>query len=942
MKTRARRTLVLLAFVAAAASAVVAQAPRFKFTDTIPFDTAIKTATLPNGLKYYVRVNARPAKRVSLRLAVKAGSLMEDADQQGLAHLVEHMAFNGSAHFPPGALVKYFEGTGSRLGPHLNAYTSFDETVYMFDIPTDKPEILDNALTSLADTAGGLTLSPEEVDKERGVVIEEWRLWLGAGSRLRDKQLPLLFYHSRYADRLPIGKPDVIKNAPVARLRAFYDTWYRPDRMAVVAVGDIDGPAMERAIRAKFEPLKPRAAAGKPPDRTVPLHKDLLIAVNTDPEVTRTTVSIERKRPRESEQKVSDYRREILQRIVERMMDARFAEVARKPDSKILGAGVGFGNLSGTVATFSESAAVQDGRLEDGLNVLAVESKRVKEFGFTSAEVERAKRATLAFYERAYAERDKTESASFAAEYLRNFLINEPSAGIAYEYELVKMLLPGITANDASAMIKNLLGDDSRVILAVSPQKTGIKIPTEAELRTAMDAANRTNVEAWADNGSTRELMLVAPTAGTVVSKRTIDEIGVTVVRFANGVEAWLKPTDFKNDQVVFGMNALGGASLAPPEDYPEAQLATTYVQLSGSGGLKAGDINRTLNGKLVSSSPYITLSTHGISGAAPPAQLEPALQLLYNQFTAPGEDPDALALMKRQLEAAVANRGKAPAQVFAEKVSQINSSNHYTSEPITADRIAHLSADKMSAFYHRLFANASDFSFFMVGSFKIDDMVPLIGKYVGSLPSTGAKSLKYRDVNLHFPDASQKATVELGREPKSQIVISFYADPPPDPVEQEHVNAATVVLDIALRDILREDLGQTYTVGVGLAQPLPQRGEGHIQIRFGAAPQNIETMTGRVMQEIARLQREGPSQDLTNRAKEAARRSYELQLRQNEYWMRRLQSLVTLGGEPTEILKRGKYIDAVTPQTLQDVFRKYFPSERSTIVTLVPAATQQ
>jgi zinc protease len=942
MKTRLFRTLAALVLVAAAASALVAQAPKFGFNDLIPFDAAIKTATLANGLKYYVRPNARPAKRVSLRLAVKAGSLNEEADQLGLAHLIEHMAFNGSKHFAPGELVKYFEGTGSRLGPHLNAYTSFDETVYMFDIPTDKPEIVDKALTALSDYAGGLTLSQEEVDKERGVVIEEWRRGLGAGSRLRDKQLPLLFYHSRYAERLPIGKPEIIKNAPVARLRTFYDTWYRPDRMAVVAVGDIDPISMERSIRAKFEALKARAPAGKAPDRTVPLHSELLVAINTDPEVTRSSVSIERKRPRASEQKVSDYRRELVQRMVERMMDARFAEVARKGDAKILGAGVDFGNLSGTVATFGMSAAVPDGKLEDGLNVLAVEAKRVKEFGFTASEVDRAKQAMLAFYARAYAERDKTESASFAAEYLRNFLIAEPSAGIAYEYELVKMLLPGITANDASAMIKGLLTDDSRVVLAVSPQKPDIKIPTEADIQTAMNSANRAEVTAWTDNGSTRELMLVAPSAGAVASKRSIDEIGVTVVRFANGVEAWLKPTDFKNDQVLFGMNALGGASLAPPADYPEAQLATTYVQLSGSGGLKAGDINRTLNGKLVSSNPYITLSTHGISGSAAPAQLEPGLQLLYNEFTAPGDDPESLALMKRQLQASVANRGKAPAQVFAEKISQINSSNHYTSDPMTPERIAALSGDKMWAFYRQLFSNAADFSFFMVGSFKVDDVMPLLAKYVGSLPSTGTKSLKFRDVNMRFPDTSQKAKVELGREPKGQIVISFFADPPSDPVEQENVNAATVVLDIALRDILREDLGQTYTVGVGLAQPLPQRGEGHIQIRFGAAPENIESMTGRVMQEIARLQREGPSADLTNRAKEAARRNYELQLRQNDYWLRRLQSLVTLDGEPTEILKRGQHIDAVTPATLQEMFRKYFPSERSTIVTLMPAATQQ
>ena len=941
-----RARLSLLIVVAATSLAVAQSKPTgalraIDYRELVPFDTAIHTATLPNGLKYFVRQNDRPAKRVSLRLGVKAGSLNEADDQLGLAHLIEHMAFNGSAHFRPGELVKYFETMGARLGPHVNAYTGFDETVYMFDVPSDKPEIVEKVLTALSDFAGGLSLSQQETDKERGVVVEEWRGGLGAGSRIRDKQFPILFYHSRYADRLPIGKPEIIRNAPVARLRAFYDTWYRPDRMAVIAVGDIDVPQIERSIRSLFTPIKARAAAAKPPDQTVPLHKELLVAVTTDPEVTRSTVSIERKRPRESEQHVGDYRRQLIERMVERMMDARLGDLARKADAKFLGAGVSFGNLSKTVSTFSMSAGVQDGRLEDGLAALATEAQRVKEYGFTASETDRAKQAIAAFYERAYNERDRTESPSFAAEYLRHFFVGEPTSGIAYEYQLVKQLLPTITTNDASALVKSMLTDDSRVVLAVSPQKTGIKIPSEADLQAALKSGASTSVEAWADNGTTREIMDKVPEPGAVMNRRTIHDLGVTVVRFSNGVEAWLKPTDFKNDQVLFTLNSLGGASLAAPADYPEATLSPAYIELSGAGGLRPGDIARSLTGKLVSANSYISLSTHGISGSAAPAQLETALQLFHQRFVAPGNDPDAFGLLKRQLDAMVANRGRAPAQVFGEKVSQVNTSNHYTSEPMTAARIAALDRDKMVAFYHQLFANAADFSFFMVGAFKVDEAIPLLARYVGSLPSTGQRTLKYRDVNLRFPESTQRVKVEQGREPRGQTVISFFADPAPDPVEQENINAATVVLDVALRDILREDLGQTYGVSVGLSQPLPQRGEGHIQIRFGAAPENIESMTARVMTEIARLQREGPSVDLTNRAKEAARRNYELALKQNNYWLGRLQSAVTLAANPEEILKRGQRIDAVTPQTLQDVFQKYFPAERSTVVTLMPAATQ-
>src|SRR5689334_20612875 len=503
-----------------AAASLAAQAPSFQAT--IPFDAAVRTATLPNGLKYFVRQNGRPAKRLSLRLAVKAGSLFEADDQQGLAHLIEHMAFNGSAHFKPGELVSYFESIGARLGPHVNAYTGFDETVYMLDVPTDKPEIVQKALTAFADFAGGLSLTEEEVNKERGVVIEEWRGGLGAGSRIRDKQLPVLFHDSRYAERLPIGKPEILRTAPVARLRAFYDTWYRPERIAVIAVGDFDPAQMEASIKAQFSPLTDRAPAAPVPDRTVPLHQDTLVSVVADPEVTRSNVQIVRKRPREGEQQIGDYRRDLVARTVDHILDERFNELERKPDAKFLGAGASNGALSKDVATFTMAAQVEDGRLADGVGVLATEALRVREFGFTPSEIERAKKWMAAFYEHAYTDRDKTESGSFAQEYLSYFLNDEPSPGIEYEYKLVQQLLPTITDADVSSLARSLLADNSRVVLATMPQKPGLKVPTEGDLQAALTAAASTRVTPWADTGATRALLENPPPAATVTSRRTL------------------------------------------------------------------------------------------------------------------------------------------------------------------------------------------------------------------------------------------------------------------------------------------------------------------------------------------------------------------------------------------------------------------------------------
>jgi zinc protease len=922
-------------------SGTAAQAP-LDLQAQLPFDASVRTGTLPSGLTFYIRQNARPEKRVFLRLAVNAGSLDEEDDQQGLAHFLEHMAFNGSEHFPPGELISYFESFGSRLGPHLNAYTSFEETVYMLTLPTDRPEVVQKGLTAFADFAGGLTLDPAQIDKERGVVIEEWRGSLGAASRIRDLQIPVLYHDSRYAERLPIGKPEVLRTAPPDRFRAFYDTWYRPDRMAVVAVGDIDPAEMETSIRTAFAALKPRGESPAARNTSVPPHDATLVSVVADPEATRTSVSIVQKRPHPAERTVGDYRRALVQRILERALNERFDDLRRRPDAKILGAGAGGGRMAPGVESFALSAGVEDGRLEDGVTTLVIEANRAERHGFGPAELDQARRWMLAYYERAYRERDKAESPSLAQEYVSHFLEGEPSPGIEYEYTLAKALVPGITTAEVSALARELLHDGSRVVLAVSPQKDGIRIPTADELRAALAAAEKVGVTPWADTATTRELMERRPDPAAVESTRELRDIGVTIVRFANGLEAWLKPTDFKNDEIVFTMQARGGSSLAPPEDYLDASLSSSLVMLSGAGGLKALELQRVLAGKLVSAVPFVSLSTHGIFGSSTPAELETALQLLHQYVVAPGDDPDAFPLLKRQLDAAVVNRLQDPAQIFGDRVAAVNTSGHYTAQPLTSERVAALDAVAMRASYRERFANAADFTLFMVGAFTLDQAVPLLARYAGTLPSTGTAASNYRDVSIRFPSGIEQATVAAGREPRGQVVMSFFAEPSLELAEQESVAAAATVLETVLRDILREELGQTYGVSVGLRQQWPQRGGGHMTVRFGADPANVASMAERVLAEVKRLRQEGPTTELTERARESARRSYETALRQNGYWLGQLQSAHLLGRDPGDILRRKQFIEALAPATVREMFVKYFPPDRYTVVTLVPAVKEE
>lgn len=904
----------------------------------LPFDPVVRTGTLPNGLTYYVRQNGRPANRLLLRLAVKAGSLDEGDDQRGLAHFVEHMAFNGSGSFAPGELIAYFESIGARLGPHVNAYTSFEETVYMLDVPTDSPEPVQKALAALADFAGGIAFDPGQVEKERGVVIEEWRGGLGAASRIRDRQIPVLYHGSMYAERLPIGQPDVLRTAPVERLRAFYDEHYRPDRMAVVLVGDLDPAAMEQLIGTTFGGMKARGPAPAPRNDRVPFHDETLVSMVTDPEASRSSVSIVLKRPATEPGTVGAYRRDLVQGLAQRVINERFDELARRPDARILGAGVGGGRLSPDVESLSLGAGVEDGRLEDGVTTLVVESNRARQHGFAPSEVDRAKRTLAAFYDRAYAERDKTESTSFAREYVSHFLTGEPSPGIEYEHALVQRALPSIEPKEVSGLAQSLLHDGSRVVLAVSPQRDGIRIPDAPDLLATLARAEQLDVTPWVDTTITRDLLEQVPAPAAVTLRREIPELGVTVVQFANGLEAWLKPTDFKNDEIVFTMYAPGGASVASPDDYTEASLAPGYVSLSGAGGLKAIDLQRLLAGKLASASPFVSLSTHGIGGSSVPAQLETALQLLHLRVTSPGDDPDAFALLRRQLEAAVVNRTQDPGALFADRVGEVNSSSHYTAAPLTMARVAALDRQAMRNFYRQRFANAADFTCFMVGAFAVDEALPLLARYLGTLPSDGEPRSRYQDLDIRFPDGIVRETVEAGREPRSQTVLGFFAEPSLDPADQQAASAATTVLSIALRDILREELGQTYGVSVGLVQRRPQRGSGHISVRFGSDPANVESMIGRILQEVQRLRQEGPGADLTGRAKETARRNHEVAVRQNGYWLGQLQSAHLFGRDPLEILQRASQIEAVTPAVVHDAFVRFFPLDRYTAVTLVPA----
>ena len=930
---RAAYAIALLLLVAAApASPQSTQSMSAK----LPLTPAVHVGKLPNGITYLLRHNDRPAKRVSLRMAVKAGSIDEADDQRGLAHMLEHMAFNGTTHFKPGELVAYFESVGVGFGPHVNAYTGYDETVYMLDVPTDRAGALDHGLQALADFAGGMSLEDKEIDKERGVVLEEWRQRLGVASRLQGITDRAVYGASKYAERLPIGLPETIQKAPYQRVRDFYRQNYTPDRIGVVVVGDLDVAAAERLVRQYFGVIPARKSA-KRPIYPVPPHKDTRVAVATDPEAQSSSASVFHTRPLRKSQTVGDYRRDLVRSLFEAMLNARLAEIARRPDAPFLGASAGDDTLGQTVEAFGASARVNEGGIPRGIEALEEELARVRQFGFGDAELDRVKKSTLAAYERSYNERDTSESPGFASELVALYLNEVPAPGIAVEYDLAKRFVPTITTTETAALARELVTETNRVVIAVAPEKKGVMPPTEAAVRDALRSGAAATLTAWRDESNGKVLMPTRPAPGTITARRQIAEIGVTILTLSNGVEVWLKPTDFKNDQIVFTAYAKGGVANVPEAEYRNASLMTGLVGISGVGGLSPVDLGKLLSGQIANASLSMGSFTHGLSGGGTPKDLETALQLMYLSFTAANHDPSAFELMKRRLRANLENQAQSPGAVFGERVRLVNTSNSYLSRSMKMADVDALDQAKMEAFYKSEFANAADFTFFFVGAFDVKTIEPLLETYVGSLPSQGKASSAYGNTRLQFPTGVKKEIVNKGQEPKAQTVMTFYADTALNELEMHRLRAATAILERHLRDQLREELGGTYSVGVDYSNTLPQPGYGTTSVAFGSAPDRVDSLVSTVMTELDRMRREGPSADDVQKVKETEKEGLETSFKQNGFWLGALQTAQILGWDPVSIIHRTERTDTLTADNIHDAFRKYFPADRYTTATLLP-----
>ncbi|MBF0694305.1 MAG: insulinase family protein [Flavobacterium sp.] len=915
---------------------VVAQ--DLKGESKIPFDSEVKTGKLKNGLTYYIRKNKKPENKVDLRLVINAGSILETDEQLGLAHFMEHMNFNGTKRFPKNQLVDYLQSIGVKFGQHLNAYTSFDETVYFLPIPSDDAAKLDKGFEIIEDWAFNANLTPEDIDKERGVVLEEYRIGLGADKRMSDRYLPKMLHNSQYAKRLPIGKKEILENFTYEKLASYYKDWYRPDLISVIVVGDIDVADMEKKIKKHFEKYKNPAKPKPRPVFELPNHKETFVAIETDPEESSTQIQLLYKDydVKKKTVTVNDYRQDLVESLFTTMLNNRLEELTNSATPPFT---FGFSYHGGTYARDKEAyqsfAMVQEDKVLSALSVLVTENARAKKYGFSQAELDRAKSSILARYEKAYNDRDKQNSANYVGEYQAHFLDGSPTPGIAWEYNAVQKMLPEITVANVNAVIKDYVKEDNRVVIITGPDKEVLKSVTEAQVLKALNVDD-SQLTPYQDSEIVAGLIKSEIKPGSITKKETNSKIGTTTLHLSNGAKVTYKKTDFKNDEIIMEAVSFGGTNLYSNDDYKKTQYANGALAEAGFGGLKLNDINKFMSGKLANVSPYISSNTEGLRGSATPKDFEYMMQMTHAYFTDLNLDNDAFEGYKQKLDASYKNLAAMPTFYFQQELYGYLLKDNPRFTGLIPDETAWKNTDYKLAYnkYKERFSNAGDFEFFFVGNIDDKAIEDYASKYIASLPSNGTKE-KPVDLGYRMLKGDLKKVVNKGADPKSTVSIMFYGDATYTPKEAFTMQALGEVLTIKLIEELRENSAGVYGVSARGSMSKVPNGYYNFNIGFPCGPENAESLTAAALAELQKIIDNGPDPKDVSKFKESELLDYKKDIKENRYWLSSLQNAYYNGTSPEEIVQMEAKINSVTAADIQAVAKKYLTKDKMVAILM-------
>lgn len=934
MKYFFRQTLFLLALaVGIVVSSAEAQVDVTRLAAPLPTDPNVRVGKLDNGLTYLIRQNSKPENFAELRLAVRAGSILEDDDQLGLAHFVEHMAFNGTDNFEENEMISFLESIGMAFGADLNAFTSFNETVYFLKIPTDRDDALETGFLILHDWAGGILFEEEDIDAERGVIVEEKRSRESGDSRVGLANFSAMYEGMRYPDRLPIGELHVIENAPYEAFRRFYRDWYRPDLMAIVAVGDFDPDEVEEMIREQFGKLEMPANPKPRPTYELTPFEGTRFGISFDPEATSASVGVQYMLGTVSRDRVGDYRRSILDGLVSSMLSDRMIEFVRTPQSPLVTASGGAGLGQANSRQFSVGGQVKGTRYLESLEALLVEVERMRQHGFTTSEFERAKDRYMTNIDQAYAERDKTESSRYAREYFSHFTRDESFPGIETERQMTQDILAALSLDEINRHAAAMVVENGRGVTIGGPENDDTPTISESDIRQVFDAVESRTIEPYAEEAIASSLMSGRPTPGAIIDRKRIAELGVTEWTLSNHVKVVLKPTTFKNDEIYMTAFSPGGTSLVTDDDYISGQNAAGVVAEGGLGPFNVTKLRKFLAGKNVSVSAGIEDHHETLGGSTTIDDLRTFFEMIHLRFTEPRKDPEAFDVFRQRLTAGLENAGSNPQRVFFDTVGHVLGGYHPRTRPMTTAMVDEIDLDDAFTIYLDRFADAGDFTFVFVGSFDLETMEEYVTTYIASLP-TGDRKEMWRDEGIEAPKGKLKKVVESGTTDKSLVALVYRGPYDPTYENRMQLRAMTDVLQRKIRESLREGKGGVYSPSVFSQTRHEPNGRYSVIIFFACDPERADELITESERIVDEMRSAPVSDDYIGKVVEIMREQRQESIETNGFWLSNLDYLYRTEGSAMTILEFDSVVEKISAKTVHESARTFLqPDERKLFV---------
>lgn len=896
--------------------------------EKLPIDPEVRYGKLENGLTYYIRHNEQPKQRCEFHIAQSVGAILEEDHQNGLAHFLEHMAFNGTEHFSGKGIINYFESVGVNFGGNINAYTSIDETVYrLSDVPTYREGIIDSALLVMRDWSCGLSLLPEEIDAERGVILEEWRTGRTARRRIWSQMQQKMYPGTQYAKRDVIGDTAVINNFAYQALRDYYHKWYGPDNQAIIVVGDINVDTIEAKIKRLWADVPRRTNFGERPIYTVNHNDKPLVAIVTDLEAEGSRITLEYKfdqMPEQFQNTAMEYTLNLVRSLVCDMLDNRFTELAMDPKASFTGAGCYYGEAAKKMDAFYAVIIPKEGRETEAYNDLLLQLEKMHRYGFTSAELERVKSEKMNSMEKFYNERNTRRNINLAQECIRHFEDGESMPGAQWEYDYVSAVLPLLPLESVNEVAKALIHPNPTVAIS-GPEKEGVNIPSEETILASLAGQSELAIEAPVEEAFDSELVKKAPKKGKIKSNKYNEQIESTEWMLSNGIKVIFHPTEFKADEILMRGFSKGGMSQVKTEDLPSAEVATAIVELSGLGRFNMTQLQKALAGKTVSVEPSINANTETIGGSSSVKDLETMLQLTYLYFTAPRRDEQAyeafMAMAKNQL----ANRDKNPKVTFSDSIQMMNTNHSPRTVLMTLESLEKVNLDKALAVYKARFANPADFTFIFVGNINPDDpkVQELVCLWLGGLKTQKCKSEQVIDHHITVAPGQQKNYFSRSMETttaSNRIQYTSY-DMPYTMANDLNMEIIGRILSTRYLESIREREGGSYGVGTyGYMSPLPTPTAG-LLMQFDTDPKKQERLMQIIHEEVQTIIANGPLATDLQKEKESMLKDYQEDLEKNTFWRNAIYNYCMFGTNEMHDYKAT--VEAITAETVQATLKE-------------------